>query len=102
MEKVPAAPPPFVRRRREAPRVEIPFVVAQVREEPQLFREGVDAREGEFSFFFHVAKLPDDAPRGKQSSRSRSAGVPACRIACVPLAPACGCGRRTACLRCDR
>lgn len=65
--------PPLVRRRGEAPRVEIPFVVAQVREEAQLFREGVDAREREFSFFFHVGKLPDDAPRGKRSSQLKPA-----------------------------
>ena len=50
--------PPFVRRCREAPRVQISFVFAEVRQEAQLFGEGVDAGQT-FAFFFHAPELPE-------------------------------------------
>jgi len=48
--------PFFLRRRREAPRVEHPFVFAQVRQETQLFRERVDAGESAAAFFCTAEK----------------------------------------------
>ena len=57
--------PPLLRRRGEAPRVEHPFVLAQVREEPQLFRERVDAGESAISFFLHGGKVAENSQQGK-------------------------------------
>ena len=48
--------PSFLRRGREAPRVEHPFVLAQVRQEAQLFRERVDAGESAAAFFCTAEK----------------------------------------------
>jgi len=50
-EKALVPVPPFLRRCREAPRVEHPFVLAQVRQETQLFRERVHAGESAAAFF---------------------------------------------------
>ena len=61
--------PPFVGRRREAPRVEHPFVLAQVRQEAQLFRERVYAGESAAAFFLHGGKVAEFCPRGKRGTR---------------------------------
>jgi len=52
VEKAFAALPPLLRRRRETPCVEHAFVFAEVRQEAQLFGEGVDAVETAL-FFTH-------------------------------------------------
>ena len=56
--------PPLVRRRCETPRVENALVFAQVRQEAQLFGEGVDAVETAL-FFTHKRSVCEKQRRSK-------------------------------------